>query len=254
MKEDNRKPWSIEATVGEQRWCLAHQACQGWLMLSPPLLLLSLNLNEGYRVPGRITGPHLRWGVTRLAVLWGFASRSENESRAPLWGGCPRARTPGRREAGGYRCTLQLLREPARPPHACCVCLAGKGAVWGTERTHSQKSVALRDPGFTQLGHAIHLSHSIIPTGVTAPCPCRLQCPHGFERQRHLLLPSVVLLQDHPKVFKEEFKSALWDGQPWPGVLQLCGGSRQRRRAELYVAPEPQPWASSHLGPHVRKM
>lgn len=71
-----------------------------------------------------------------------------------------------------------------RPPPRSCVCLAEKrGSVRRLKGCihRSQSHAGIRA---TQLGHAIHLSHSTLPTECDSPCPHRLRCPHGFESTR----------------------------------------------------------------------
>ena len=173
----------------------------------------------------------MRGHQTRRAL--GLCQQKWERRRAP-WERrlSPRARTPGRRGAGGYRCTLQLLWEPSPGRRRAAACASrSKGQCEGTERTHSQKSVALRDPSHPA-GTCYPSESQHPPHGVWQPLSLQTAVPPWlWERQRHLLLPSVVLLQDHPKVEQREFNPALWDGQPRPGVLQLCEGLTSEKTA-----------------------
>ena len=166
----------------------------GWLMLSPSSSAPVTQLKWGLQSPpGRTTGPHLcRWRVTRLAVLWGFASRSEKEDGLHEREGCPWE--PG----------LQAGEEPVAPdaPCSCCgnpaqaaaaelrVPRGEKGQCEATERTHSQKSVARRDPSHPAGTHYPSESQHP-PHGVWQPMSSQTEkendipyVPHGFESTR----------------------------------------------------------------------
>ena len=133
MKEDNRKPWSVKLLQGAER-VLSASGMWGWLMLSSSSSAPATQLKWGLQSPpGRITGPHLsRGGVTRLAALWGFASRSGKEDGLPEREGCPRE--PGLQAGEDPWLQMRLAAvagAPAQQPPQCRVCLTEKGAVWG---------------------------------------------------------------------------------------------------------------------------
>lgn len=105
-----------------------------------------------------------------------------------------------------------------------------KGQCEGAERTHSQKSGALRDPSHPA-GTRYPSESQRPPHGVGQPVSLQTAGPPRLgEHQGHPPPPSVVLLQGHPEVGRREFNPALQDGQQWPGVYSSVRGSSQRRQ------------------------
>ena len=83
----------------------------------------------------------------------------------------------------------------------------------------------------TQLGHAIHLSHSTLPTERGSPCPYRLRGRQGFEstkgtRQSLLWFSSRAT----PRWDEENSVQPYRDRHQWPGVYSCVRGSSQRRQ------------------------
>lgn len=209
--------------------------------------------------PGRITDPIYGKRVTRLVVLWGFASRSENEDGLHEREGCPREPdSVVRREpvATDAPCSCCGEPSPGRRRGAACVLVEQRGSVRGLKGPTTGRHPLRGSEPPSWRTPSIWVTAS--PTECDSPlilADCSL---HGFESAKGICycLP-VVLLQDPPQGGTKRIQSALWEWQPWPGVLQLCEGLTSEdgwAKRTLTMAPEPQPWASSHQGPHVRKM
>lgn len=83
----------------------------------------------------------------------------------------------------------------------------------------------------TQLGHAIHLSHSTLPTECDSPCPCRLQCPHGFESAKGICYCLLWFsFRTTPRWNKENSIRPYEMDNHGLGCYSCVRGSRQRRR------------------------
>ena len=186
MKEDNRKPWSVKLLQGAEM-VLSASGMWGWLMLarssSAPVTQLKWGLQSP---PGRITGPHLcRGGVTRLAVLWGFASRSGKEDGLREREGCPRE--PGLQAGEDPWLQMRLAAVAGAPAQAAAAVLrmphGERGSVRGLKGPIHGSQAHSGIPA-TQLGHAIHLSHSTLPPEWGSPRAYRLRGRHGFESTR----------------------------------------------------------------------
>ena len=260
MKEDNRKPWSVKLLQGAEM-VLSASGMWGWLMLarssSAPVTQLKWGLQSP---PGRITGPHLcRGGVTRLAVLWGFASRSGKEDGLREREGCPRE--PGLQAGEDPWLQMRLAAVAGAPAQAAAAVLrmprGERGSVRGLKGPIDGSQAHSGIPA-TQLGHAIHLSHSTLPPEWGSPRAYRLRGRHGFESTEgisHRL--RWVLRQGHPRWDEENSVQPYETDSNGLGCTAVWGDQVREdswAKGTLTMGPGPQPWASSQRGPHLRKM
>lgn len=125
-------------------------------------------------------------------MLWGFASRSEKEDGLHEREGCPRE--PGLQAGEELWLQMRLAAVAGGPAQAAATVLrmphGERGSVRGLKGPIHGSQAHSGIPA-TQLGHAIHLSHSALPTEWDSPCPYRLRGRRGFESTkgiRHCLL------------------------------------------------------------------
>lgn len=161
-------------------------------------------------------------------------------------------RTKGRRGIGGCRCILQLLWElsPSQPPR-CCVCPPGeRGQCIWTERTDSQNSVALRDLSH-QLGHAVCLNHSTLPTECNSPPPGRLWSCHGLDNTKDILCLLWSSCRATPRWSKGNSTQLNKMDSTGPGRTEVKGVKAEKRAGPRNSSKGTQ--ATIHQSPRLRK-
>ena len=145
-----------------------------------------------------------------------------------------------------------------RPPPRCCVCLAEKGAVWGDWKgpfTEVSRTPGSEPPSWD--ARSIWVT-APSPWSVTAHVLTDCGAPMALRAPRASATSFCGSPSGPPQGGTKRTQSGprRWTTMAW-GVTAVWGAQVREdgwAKGTLTMGPEPQPWASSHQGPHLRKM
>lgn len=140
--------------------------------------------------------------------------------------------------------------QPIPATMVLCVPSRRKGTVLWTERTDSQNSVALRDPSH-QLGHAICLDHSTLPTECNSPPPGRLWSCRGVDSTKGILCLLWSSCRATPRWSKGDSTQLKERDSAGPGCTKVKGLEAENRAGLRSSNKGTQ--TTTHQSPHLRK-